>query len=89
MQLALRREAFDGFDLLALRVDGEHGAAIHHLFVDDDGAGAAGAAVADALGAGQIELIAQGVEQSGARLDRGFVTPAVDVERDGDRVGSS
>ena len=62
--------------------------AVDALAVDDDGAGAAGAAVADPLGAGEIEVIAQRVEQGDARLDGEVDGFAVDVERDGDRAGS-
>ena len=73
---------------LALGVDGEHGAAIDGLAVHDDGAGAAGAAVADALGAGQAEPVAQGVEQRDARLDRELVRLAIDLESDRHRTGT-
>src|SRR5437879_5864014 len=70
-QLASGRggDSFQGFDPAALCVDGEDGTAIHDLAVDDYGACSAGAAVADAFGGGEIEAMAQGVAEGGARLD--------------------
>src|SRR5262249_7620047 len=44
------------------------------------GAGAAGAAVADTLAAGDVEVVAQRVQQGDARLDVGGHRRAVDVE---------
>src|SRR5690349_15758250 len=41
MELVAAREPFDGGDLGALRLDGEHVAALHRLAVDQHGAGAA------------------------------------------------
>ena len=56
-------------DVLAAGLEGEHGAGVDRAAVEHDGAGAAGAAVADALAAGHVEVVAQGVEQRDARLD--------------------
>ena len=67
MRLAVG-DAFDGLNVLALRVDGQNGATVHGFPVEDDGAGAAGGPVAHALGAGQIQMVAQRVEQGDARL---------------------
>ena len=87
-------ERLGRLDRLALGFQGEHGAGIDRLAVERDRAGPAGAAIADALAAGDVEVIAQGVEQRDARLDRGGHFGAVDVEReldgpwaDGDGVG--
>ena len=86
MGLAVRN-AFDGLDVLALRVDGQDGAAVHGFAVDDDGAGAAGGPVAHALGAGQIQMIAQRVEQGNARLQSdGHGLPLILSVRDGARA---
>ena len=48
--------------------DGEREAGIDAPAVDQDGAGAALAAVAALLGAGQVEALAQEVEQRDARI---------------------
>ena len=50
--------------------------------VDDHRAGAAGAAIADALVAGQVGAHAQRVEQRDPRLDPEIETLAVDHEAD-------
>ena len=84
----LTGEAFDGLDVAALRIDGEDGAGVDALAVEDDGAGSTGAAVADLLGAGVIQVIAQRVEQRDAGLDGEVDGLAVDVEGDGDGAGS-
>src|ERR1051326_3335169 len=81
-------EPFERFNLPALGVDGEDGAAIHHLAVDDDGAGAAGAAVADALGCREIQAMAESIAEGGAWLDFGVIWFAVDVEGDGHFAGA-
>ena len=66
-------------------LEGEHGAGVDRLAVEHDGAGAAGAAVADALAAGDVEVVAQGVEQRDARLDVGgdFLPLTVSSKRTG------
>src|SRR5689334_7681316 len=69
MRLRGRADAFDGMNFLALRIDGEDSAAVDHLPAEDDRAGAAGGAVADALGAGHIEAVAKRVAECHARLD--------------------
>jgi len=51
--------------------------------------GSAGAAIADSFRAGQVQIIAHGVEQRHARLDRHIDGFSVDRERDRDRPGSS
>ena len=71
VELAAVDQRLGGLDLLALGFEGEHGAGVDRLAVEHDGAGAAGAAVADALAAGDVEVVAQGVEQRDARLDVG------------------
>ena len=83
-----RSSALGRLDLLALGFQGQHGAGVDGLAVEHDGAGAAGAAIADALAAGDVEVVAQGVEQRDARLDGGGHFGAVDVEGDLDRRGA-
>src|SRR5260370_11255224 len=70
-------DAFDGLDFLALRVNGEHGATIDHLAIHDDGAGAASAAIADALGAGEIEAGVQSGRRRWTGTPRGALVPGV------------
>ena len=62
-------QAVDGANLLALHLDGERRAGVDRAAVDDHRAGAAGAAIADALVAGEVGAVAQRVEQRDARLD--------------------
>jgi len=75
--------ALHGGDLAFLGRDGQveagHGAAA----VDQDRAGSALSLVAAFLGAGQVESLAQDVEQGGAVVDGQRVLLAVDVQGDG------
>ena len=68
----------DVADLLALHFDRERRAGIDRAAVDEHRAGAAGAAIAAALVAGQVGAHAQRVEQRDARLDHQIELPAVD-----------
>ncbi len=86
VELAAVDEALGRLDLLALCLQRQHGAGVDGFAVEHHGAGAAGAAVADALAAGDIEVVAQGVEQRDARLDRGSHVGVVDIERQLDRA---
>src|ERR1044071_1237617 len=80
------REPFDGDDLLAAVHDREGEAGVVAPPVDQHGAGAACALVAPFLRAGEVEVLAQRVEQRGARVEAEVMVAAVDVERDGDDV---
>ena len=80
-------EALQGLDRLALARDGQRGAGVDRVAVDDRRAGAAARAIADPLGAGHVEPVAQRVEQRAPRLDRARAILAVDLERDLDRAG--
>src|SRR5262249_46302237 len=81
-------QTFDGLDVAALRIDGEDGARVDALAAEDDGASSTGAAVADLLRAGVVQVIAQGGEQRDARLAGEVDGFAVDVEGNGDGAGS-
>jgi hypothetical protein len=83
VRLLLAAQALDGGDLAALVHDRQGQAGVDPLAVDDDGAGAALAAVAAFFGAGQVQHFAQRVQQGHAGLDRQLVLGAVDVQRDG------
>ena len=68
MQLVATRHAFDGGDGGAVMADGERQTGIDAPAVDQDGAGAALAAVASLLGSGEVEALAQQVEQCDAGI---------------------
>src|SRR5262249_1209475 len=79
-KLSVFGEAFDGGDFAFLRFDGEHGTGIDRRIVKENGASAAGAAIADFFGASQVGMIAQSFEQSHARLELKLERFAVDLE---------
>ena len=81
-QSAVVGDAFDGRNLLPLATGGQHRAREHGNAVHLHGASAAGRVVAGALGAGQIEVLAQDVKQQLVRLDRQFVCASVDAKFD-------
>ena len=83
MQLVAIRQPFDGADLLAIGLHGEHQAGAHRLAVDDDRAGAADAVLAADMGAGLPAILADGVSQCAPRLDADRVVAAVDGQGDG------
>ena len=82
MQRAVRRQAFDRGDLGAVLHDGQRQAGIDAPAVDQHRAGAALAVVAALLGAGQVEVVAQRVEQGRPRRDLELRLDAVDGQRD-------
>ena len=66
-------QAFHGGELVAVGLDGEHGAGLHRLSVEEDGAGAAVGGVAPDVRPGQPEVFAQQVHQQKAGLHSGLV----------------
>ena len=81
MEMARLAKAFHGGDLRALCVDGQHRAGVHGFVVHQHGASAAGAAIANALGAGKLKLVAQSVQQGDARLKLRIELLAIHIER--------
>src|SRR5215475_13284088 len=71
--------ALDGRDIRALRLHGEHGAALHAHAVDIDGAGAAMGGLAADMGAGHLQVLADEMHEQRARLDEAFDLGAVDL----------
>ena len=69
MQRVAVGQPVDVADLLALDFDRQRRAGIHGAAVDEHRAGAAGAAIAAALVAGQVGAHAQRIQQRDARLD--------------------
>src|SRR5262245_39167162 len=82
VHLAVGREALDGGDLRPVRLDREHAARLHGLAVDVDGAGAAGDGVAAHVRAGEVEVLAEEVDEQPTLLD--LRLPADAVHGDGD-----
>ena len=78
------RDALDRQDIGAVGAHRQREAGIDPPAVDQHGAGAALAAVAALLGSGQVQALAQQVEQRDARVVKLDVAPlAVDGEGDG------
>ena len=75
-------EAFDGGDGARTNLDREEIAGEHRLLVDEDSAGATFAAVAGALGAGEVEALAQDVQERVPELDVQALRLAVYIEVD-------
>ena len=65
MELAARREALDGEDLRALALEGQYQAGVHHFPVQQHRAGPALTLAAAVLGASQLQVIAEDIEQAG------------------------
>ena len=65
----------------AIGLDGEHRARLHGLAVDVDGAGAALRGVAADVGPGQVQVLADQLDQEPSRLDVHLPGNSVDDER--------
>jgi hypothetical protein len=83
MQLSVHGEAFDGLNVFPFRLNCQYRAGIDGVPIQDDGAGAAGGTVTDFLGAGDVQMVAQRIEQGHTRLDVQLAGFAVDSQRDG------
>ena len=83
MQRAVRRQALDGGDLGAVLHDRERQAGIDPPPVDQHRAGAALAVIAALLGAGQVEMVAQRVEQRRPRRDLSCVSTPLTISDSG------
>ena len=81
-QLAVAREPLDRLDRRAVGLDGEQHAALHRQPSTMDRAGAAVAGVAADVRPGQVEVVADEVDEQAARLDLALVALAVDLDRD-------
>ena len=76
-------QALDGHDVVAFVHDGEGEAAVDPPAVDQHGAGAALSMIAAFLGAGQVQVLAQRVEQRGAGIQIEVAHGTVDGQRHG------
>ena len=80
MHLVGRAQAFDGGDAIAFVHHRQREAGIDAPSARDHRAGAALAVIAALLGAGEMQVIAQRIEQRGARVELERVWFAVDLE---------
>src|SRR4051794_25513854 len=71
VQFVALGDAFDGGDAGARGLSGQHGAGFDRPAVDMDDTGAALAGVAADMGAGQVEVFAEQVDEEGPVLDVG------------------
>ena len=85
VEILRNAEAFDGGDLVTLGGDGEGEAGVHATAVEQHGAGATLAVVAPLLAAGQVELLAEEVEERCAGVDGDL--PYLPIDRKADRCG--
>jgi hypothetical protein len=89
VQLAAAAQALDGADLAALTGDRQGEAREDGPAVDDDRAGAAGALVAALLRTGQVEMLAEGVEETHPRFEVDEVGDTVDRQGHGRPRGAA
>ena len=82
VQLAVAGQAFNGGDFAPIGLDGEQGARLGGLAVEQDRAGAADAGLAADVRAGQPAVLAQKMDQQGARLDLVLLLNTVDFDSD-------
>src|SRR5438270_3200488 len=81
VQPVVGREAFDGHDIASAAVDAEHQARQHRLAIEEHRARAALSEFAAVLGACEIQILAQDLEQRLVRIERDLGRLAVDGER--------
>ena len=77
-------EAFNGPQIVAVRLDREHDARPNRLAVEQDGARPADAMFAADMRAGEPEIVSDEIAQEQARLDRARIADAVDGDFDVD-----
>jgi len=82
MELAVLGETLDRRHLRPLGGCGENQAAVHPPSVQMHGASAALTEVTALLGTGQLQVLAQQIEQCGARINWDLVAAAIDAQHD-------
>src|SRR4026209_2876083 len=82
MQFVALRQAFNGPDLLAIRLHRKHQAGTHRVAVHDHRAGAADTVLAADVSAGLAAVLADRISECAPRLDFDRIAAAVDIERD-------
>jgi hypothetical protein len=81
-RVAIGGQAFDGDHFSAVRLDGEHGAALDDFAVERDGACAADGRLAADVGAGEAGDLAEVMDEEHAGLD--FIGKGFSVDLQGD-----
>ena len=80
MELVGCPQPLDRLHLVALMLDGKAEAGVDPFAVDDDGAGPALPVIAALLRAGELQMLAQCIEQRRARVEIEVTTLTVDGE---------
>lgn len=80
MQLTLVRQPLDGLHPFALRHDGQTQTGFHRQAVNQHGAGTANPGLATALGASQMQVVAQAIGQQTTRRHHDLNGLAVDFQ---------
>src|SRR5579863_9040707 len=83
MQTLALHQRFDGGDRIALRLNGQNRARVDGPVVHEHSAGTAFSAIAHTLGAGDLKLITERIEQSDAGLKLQGMFLSVDSKFDG------
>ena len=79
MKCSVLGKTFDGRDLGPFGGGGEDKAGVHAPPIQMHGAGAALSEIAALLGARQLQVLAQEIEQGSARVDLRFIAFAIDA----------
>jgi hypothetical protein len=82
VKLPVLLQALDGGELVAVGLDGKHGAGLHRLSVEENGAGAAVGGVAANVRPGQPEIFPKEVHQQQARFHFSLVLHSIDRHLD-------
>ena len=83
---AVTRQSLDRRNRRPISLGGEHQAAPHGLAVDLDRAGATHTVRATDVGSGQMEMVADEVDQQQSSLDLALVGPPIDSDVDRDAI---
>ena len=82
VQLAVLCEPLNSFDLRPVGLDRKHHAALHEDAVHENGARAAVPGIAADVAAGQIDVVADEMDEQSPRIDFPLVGLAVDLDTD-------
>src|SRR5437588_10939064 len=82
MELPVSGHRFDGGDVAAVRLNGQHGAGLHRTTVHQHGAGSTRRGVTTDVRSSQAERLTQEIHEQLARFDVRLLANAVDGDRD-------
>src|SRR5690348_5076403 len=88
VRLRASGKAFDGGDVRAVGLDGEHGAGLHSFAVEENGARTADAGFAADMRAGEAQRVAEIMNKEEAGLDGAFVVLSVHAKANFRSCGS-